>query len=69
MAGRTAAASAAPNLEEALAQLAVAMQGLVGSQQQFMRSASDADPNIGTSLATPLLDSEAVVAHDMNLWR
>ena len=66
MAARTAAASAAPNLEEALAQLAVAMQGLVGSQQQFMRSASDADPNIGTSLATPLLPSEVLEAQEID---
>ena len=40
-------AAPAPNLEDALAQLAVAVVGLVGSQAQFMRSAADADPNIG----------------------
>ena len=57
MAGRTAADPAAPNMQEAFAQLTVAMHGLVGSQSQFMRSAADADPSIGTS-SPPVLRSE-----------
>ena len=43
-------AAEAPNFEQAFAELAVAVRGLLGSQTQFMRSAAEADPSIGTSL-------------------
>ena len=66
MAARTAADPAAPNYQEAFAQLAVAMHGLVGSQTQFIRSAADADPSIGTSLSTPLLPSEVLEAQEID---
>ena len=61
-----AAAGATPPLDEALAQLTVAMQGMLGSQQQFMRAAAVADPNIGLSLATPLLPSEVLEAQQID---
>ena len=61
-----AAAEPIPPLEEALAQLTVAMQGMLGSQQQFMRAAAVADPNIGLSLATPLLPSEVLEAQQID---
>ena len=47
-------------LEEAMALLVGSMQMLVGSQGQFLRAASGADPNIALSQATPLLHSEVV---------
>ena len=53
---------AAPNYEQAFAELAVAVRGLMGPQSQFMRSAAEADPSIGTSLSTPLLPSEELDA-------
>ena len=53
-----AAAEPIPSLEDAVALLIVAMQGMLGSQTHFLRAASGADPNIGLSLATPLLPSE-----------
>ena len=55
-------AAEAPNFEQAFAELAVAVRGLLGSQTQFMRSAAEADPSIGTSLSTPLLPSEELDA-------
>ena len=55
-------AAEAPNFEQAFAELAVAVRGLLGSQTQFMRSAAEADPSIGTSLSTPLLPSEELEA-------
>ena len=54
-------AAEAPNFEQAFAELALALHGLVGPQTQFMRSAAEADPSIGTSLSTPLLPSEVLV--------
>jgi hypothetical protein len=57
---------ATPNLEDTLAQLAVAVLGLVGSQAQFMRSAADADLNIGLSISTPLLLSEELDAQEID---
>ena len=60
------AADPAPNLEDALAQLEVAVHGLVGSQAQFMRSAADADANIGLSISQPLLLSEELAAREID---
>ena len=67
MAARNAADPTAPNFQDAFAQLAVAVHGLVGSQSQFMRSAADADPSTGgTSLSTPLLPSEVLEAQEID---
>ena len=55
-----------PTLEDAVALLTVAMQGMLGSQTQFLRAASGADPNIGLSLATPLLPSEVLEAQQID---
>ena len=41
------------------------MQGMLGSQTQFLRAAAGADPNIGLSLATPLLPSEVLEAQQI----
>ena len=59
-------AAEAPNFEQAFAELAVALRGLLGSQTQFMRSAAEADPSIGTSLSTPLLPSEELEAQEID---
>ena len=40
------------------AHLTTAMEGLVSSNASFMRSAADADANIGLSKAVPFLDLE-----------
>ena len=61
-----AAAEPIPPLEEAIALLTVAMQGMLGSQTQFLRAAAGADPNIGLSLATPLLPSEVLEAQQID---
>ena len=53
---------AVPNYEQSIAELAVAVRVLMGSQAQFMRSAASADPCIGISLSTPLLPSEELDA-------
>ena len=42
------------------------MNTLAGSQSHFLRAASGADPNIGLSLATPLLPSEVLEAQQID---
>ena len=67
------AADPASDLEEALAVLAqnnalltVAMASFATSQSSFMRSAADADANIGLSISHPLLLSEELAARDID---
>ena len=55
-----------PSLQDAMALLTVSMQGMVGSQTQFLPAASGADPNIALSLATPLLPSEVLEAQQID---
>ena len=68
------AADPAPDLEEALALMAsnnalltAAVALLVTSQSSFMRSAADADANIGLSLSHPLLLSEELAAEKLTI--
>ena len=49
-----------------MALLVGSMQALMGSQSQFLRAASGADPNIALSQATPLLHSEVVEAQQID---
>ena len=58
------AGPAAPNFEDASAQLAVAVRGLVGLQAQLMRSAADSDVNIGQSIYQPLPPSEELTTQE-----
>ena len=67
------AAVPAPDLEEALALMAsnnalltAAVASLVTSQSSFMRSAADADANIGLSISQPLLLSEELAAREID---